>query len=217
MLDKAFWGRLDEIAAKLKADPLDLLNVMLSESGVNPAAHNKGGDASGLIQFMPATLRGLGWTSGHEEFRKLSAVDQLEWVLKYFTPYVKYGLDSAARIYLFTFLPALGADPTSRQDGYILCGSQGPFARFYRDNAVLDTDKNLYITVGDLRKRLERLRTSGTWAQLMASRSGSLSGVTWEQVQTLLRKLGTYSGAIDGKPGPMTAKAVYDALNREGQ
>lgn len=207
-----FWKRLDEISKALKCDPLHLLNVMLSESGVDPAAHNKNGNASGLIQFMPSTLMGLGWTRGHEAFRQLSATDQLEWVLAYFKPYVKHSLDSAHRIYLFTFLPAYGTDPASRADSFVLCGAQGPHALFYRANAILDTDKNLFITVGDLRKRLERLQTSQAWQNLLARRDAALGGVSLAEVQQKLADMGHYKGKVDGIWGPLTLKAVAAAL-----
>lgn len=64
------------------ADELDA--VIQVESGWNPAARNPVTDASGLIQFMPFTLKALGWTEGTAEFRKLTSAEQAPWVGKYF-------------------------------------------------------------------------------------------------------------------------------------
>src|SRR5262249_9445257 len=76
-LSDGFFTQLRELAGRLGCEPLDLLKVMMSESRVRAAAHNPNGHASGLIQIMPANLPGLGWTGGHEAFRRLSAEQQL--------------------------------------------------------------------------------------------------------------------------------------------
>jgi hypothetical protein len=65
--------------------PADELNAVIQvESGWNPAARNPVSNASGLIQFMPFTLKNLGWTGTPEEFRELSSGEQAPWVGSYF-------------------------------------------------------------------------------------------------------------------------------------
>lgn len=57
---EAFLQKVRLICAKLGIEPDWLMFVMNSESGLNPAAYNPNGGASGLIQFMPDTAKGLG-------------------------------------------------------------------------------------------------------------------------------------------------------------
>ena len=78
-----FYPKLVEICNESGIKPEDLLNVTQLESGLNPAAKNPKSNASGLIQFMPKTLKGLGYTDTPEQFRQLSGEDQLDFVKKY--------------------------------------------------------------------------------------------------------------------------------------
>jgi Hemopexin/Transglycosylase SLT domain len=61
-LSGGFFASVRSTSAELGCNPIDLLAVMMSESSVKASAHNPKGHASGLIQFMPATLERLGWT-----------------------------------------------------------------------------------------------------------------------------------------------------------
>ncbi|NJO18728.1 MAG: SIKE family protein [Thioploca sp.] len=63
--------------------PEDLLAVMTSESGLNPSAYEEKYKGSGLIGFMPDTLKGLGYKGTWEDFIKLSGEEQLDWVKKF--------------------------------------------------------------------------------------------------------------------------------------
>lgn len=67
------------------ADPSDLSACIQFESRWNPAARNPGSSATGLIQFMAATARGLGTTV--EALATMSAEDQLRYVHAYFLPF----------------------------------------------------------------------------------------------------------------------------------
>jgi soluble lytic murein transglycosylase-like protein len=73
-----FYSKFNAMCKRLSIDPAHLLNVMTLESGLNPAAHNKNGNAVGLIQFMPNTLKSLGYHGTYEDFKKLQGEDQLE-------------------------------------------------------------------------------------------------------------------------------------------
>src|ERR1700686_4094058 len=108
VMDPDFYKKLLEISSEVQMKPEDLLNVMAVESGIDPTAHNQNGNASGLIQFMPSTLKNLGYQGSHADFRKLSSVDQLDYVKKYVLDNMKYNggpFTSAAQYYVANFLP----------------------------------------------------------------------------------------------------------------
>lgn len=214
MIEASFWPKLAEVCSRLRCKDEDMLAVMMSESGVNPMARNNNGNAVGLIQFMPATLSALGFLGGPDAMQRLSATEQLAWVERYFKGHATQGLDSAARIYLFTFTPALGSIPESRQDTYVICGRLGPRAVYYKANEILDRDKNGHITVGDLKRRCEEVKTSAAWAKLMAQRSSppAVYVPTWRDVQDKLADMGLYAGKLDGIAGPLTLEAIASAL-----
>ena len=65
-----------------------LMSCMAFESGetFSPSVRNAAGSgATGLIQFMPSTAKDLGTST--TELADMSAVDQLDYVQKYFRPY----------------------------------------------------------------------------------------------------------------------------------
>lgn len=104
----AFINEVNEVSKRLNIDPNWLLAVMYKESRLNPQAVNKTGGATGLIQFMPSTAKGLG-TSTEELFR-MSNVEQLKYVEKYFRPY-KDKIKSYMDLYLVTFFPVALTKP----------------------------------------------------------------------------------------------------------
>ena len=157
----SFASALCAAAGRHGWDPEHMLRVMMSESGINPAAHNPNGHASGLIQFMPQTLLNLGYTDGPEAFRKLSAEEQVPYVEAYYSPYPD--LDSPARFYLATFLPALLTREGSRDMTFVLCGDHGPLAWAYAANRVFDRDQKGYITLGDLSRAIDRACQGPYW------------------------------------------------------
>ena len=97
-----FQNRLQAMCSRLKINPEHLKVVMYKESGINPQAHNRNSGATGLIQFMPKTARGL-WTTV-DALYNMSASQQLEYVEKYYSPYAGK-LNSPADLYLATFYP----------------------------------------------------------------------------------------------------------------
>lgn len=80
-----FAAKVRQIASRLGVPPDYLMAVMWSESRLDPAATNPEGGATGLIQFMPATAAGLGTSC--EALREMSALDQLDYVERFFRPY----------------------------------------------------------------------------------------------------------------------------------
>src|SRR5262249_17918369 len=119
-----------------------------------------------LIQFMPATLLRLGWTHGHEAFRQLTAEEQLPFVERYYRPYVRQGLNSTARLYQATFLPATlsrGSEP----DTVIVDVNNNDNAFAYAPNRGLDRRGDGRILVGDLTAFVERAKGSARWREAL--------------------------------------------------
>ena len=158
-LDGGFFLAWVNMCGRLRINPFDLIRVSYSESGgVRPKAHNPNGNAVGLIQFMPDTLNGLGWTKGWQEFLHLDAVQQIPFVERYYRPYAS-NCTSDALCYVATFLPALLPAAAGAMEGardFVLCGQRGPLAWAYAANRVFDRDGKGSITVGDLAAQLER-------------------------------------------------------------
>ena len=165
-LSDQFFLDLRTMCKSLSCDPLDMLAVMASQSAVRAGAQHRSGRATGLIQLMPKTLRGLGWVDGPDSFRRLTAAEQLPYVQKYFQPFVRHGLGSAGRLYQALFLPGtLAADSTPET---VVCGRDGPFADAYAANTDLDPRGLGKITVADLTARVDKVRSGPIWAQLVA-------------------------------------------------
>lgn len=99
---KAFGNKVIDIASKLDTIPHNLMVVMNNESGLRADIKNPTSSASGLIQFMEATAKGLGTTTA--ELRKMSNVAQLDYVYKYLKPFAGK-LKSASDVYLSIFYP----------------------------------------------------------------------------------------------------------------
>lgn len=152
-LPDAFFSRLVMVCQEVQCAPADLLAVMQNESGIRPDAHNPNGNASGILQWMPNILRGLGWLGGDAAFRKLSAVDQLPFVARYLRPHMGK-LVNATACYLAVFLPALighAAEPD-----YPLVVKNGKLGWAYAPNVGFDHDKDGTIQVSELTYALSR-------------------------------------------------------------
>ncbi len=133
-----FRDRVRWIGEDLGLDPNHLMACMAWESGRSFRADIKnmaGSGATGLIQFMPSTTRGMGTTV--EALARLTPEDQLNWVWKYFSPY-KGRLKTLADIYMAILWPkAVG----QREDYALFTGGVA-----YRQNAGLDTNKDGKVT-----------------------------------------------------------------------
>ena len=115
-----------------------LMACMAFESGetFSPSIKNAAGSgATGLIQFMPATARGLGTTT--DALADMKAVDQLEYVEKYFRSYVTR-IHSLSDMYMAILLPKYVGQP----DDAVLFSS----GIAYRQNSGLDANKDGKIT-----------------------------------------------------------------------
>ena len=139
-----FLQKVKDMAGRLGVKPEWILAVMKNESNMSTTAKNPNGGATGLIQFMPATARGLGTTT--EALSKMSAVEQLSYVEKYYAPF-KGKITNGTDMYMATFWPAGVGKP----DSYNIGG-----AEVARVNKIFDLDKNGQITAGEFRQYYAR-------------------------------------------------------------
>lgn len=138
----AFEASVRWIGSQLGFSPDWLMQVMYLETAgtFSPSIRNAAGSSAiGLIQFMASTAKSLGTST--EALAKMTNVQQLNYVYKYFLPY-KNKLKSFADVYMAVFYPVM----IGRPDNYIIFrkGSVG-----YRQNAGIDLNKNGVITKGE--------------------------------------------------------------------
>src|SRR5262245_49739664 len=122
--------------------------VIQNESGWNTAARNPIGGAVGLIQFMPATLVGLGYNAGPDSFQQLSALEQLPWIQKYFSGGRRWKIPGDT--YLRTFWPDAVGEPDNFQ--IARPDSVGFELKVWQQNPGLRESPTGPITAGSVRK-----------------------------------------------------------------
>lgn len=155
-VSSSFRDKVRAISARLGCDPSDLMSCMAWESGrtFSPSVKNMAGSgATGLIQFMPATAKGLG--TSVEKLAALSAEQQLDWVEKYFQPY-KGKLSTLADLYMAILWPAAVGKPMEH-----ILWSQKDRPTTYRQNAGLDANKDGVITKAECSAKLYAMKAEG--------------------------------------------------------
>jgi hypothetical protein len=169
-LPDAFFVDMKRYAAELGFDPVWMLDVMFSESGLRATAayRNPPHLATGLIGFVDIKRYGAvpdNSLESHDAFAKLPPTTQLRFARDFWLP-LKGKAERAANLYQYAFLPASLARGTA--DDTVLAakggtGYRGQEGMFYNLNfGYLDVDKDDAITVRDLAERLEMSkRTKG--------------------------------------------------------
>lgn len=117
----------------------DLMSCMAweSEYTFSPGVLNKAGSgATGLIQFMPLTAKGMGTTV--QDLAAMTAEDQLHYVREYFAPYAPR-IASLSDMYMAILLPSF----VGKSDFSALF-TRGTTA--YRQNSGLDVNTDGLIT-----------------------------------------------------------------------
>lgn len=99
---EAFGKEVVVISDRLGILPHWLMVVMNNESGLNSKAKNPTSSATGLIQFMAATAKGLGTTT--TALYNMSNVEQLKYVEKYLKTYADK-INDVSDTYLAVFFP----------------------------------------------------------------------------------------------------------------
>jgi hypothetical protein len=162
-VDQAFRAKVREIAERLGFDPNWLMAIMAFETGRTflPSQKNIGGSgATGLIQFMPATAKGLKPPTTTAKLARMTAVEQLDYVEAYFRP-TKSRVRNLGDCYI-TVLAGPNSSAIGRPDSYIVW-REG--SREYNSNRNLDgidkTPVKGYITRGDMVYMVNREMISG--------------------------------------------------------
>ncbi|WP_420408792.1 transglycosylase SLT domain-containing protein [Hoeflea sp.] len=143
-----------EIAKRLRMEPDHLMAIMAFETGrtFDPATVNRAGSgATGLIQFMPATARGLATTTAALE--AMSAIDQLDYVEKYLEPY-RGRIGDIQNAYMAVLYPRAIGKPS----GHVLFRKG---SRAYKLNRGLDRNGDGRITKQEAAARVTALLEEG--------------------------------------------------------
>ena len=213
--------RFNRLCADTGTDKLSLAAVMYAESGWYAKAHNPNGNASGVLQFMPATLKGLGFEPNLPQaeraakLRTLSVADQMPLVARYIAPH-KGKLVSVTHCYIAVFLPADLSK--AGQPDYKLAVKGGFRGIVYTANAGFDANRDLAITVRELGQAVRKQCVGPRWSELLERLSAGVlvpavdalpTGLgTTAGLQQALHSLGFHPGPVDGQYGPRTAMAV---------
>lgn len=137
-----FLAKVTRIAGLLKIDADSLMTVMYAESRLKPTARNPYTKATGLIQFMPSTARGLG--TSVDALYAMSNVDQLDYVYKYFSSWTGK-LFSIYDLYKVVFFPIM----LGRAGDWVLSSSTLTALQIANVNKIVDLNKDGKITVAE--------------------------------------------------------------------
>lgn len=151
-----FRDKVRGISARLGCEGSDLMACIAWESGRTFSASVRnmaGSGAVGLIQFMPATADALG--TSVVALTSMSALQQLDWVEKYFQPY-KGKLATLADLYMAILWPAGVGKPME----YVLW-DQASRPTTYRQNAGLDANHDGAITKAECAAKLYAIKAEG--------------------------------------------------------
>lgn len=135
-----FLREMEGVAQRVGARPEDLMAVMALESNRTfaPDVRNADTGATGLIQFMPSTARGLGTTT--DALAGMSATDQLRYVERYLAPRRGH-IGNLEGLYTSILYGSPQDDPAR------VLWSRGTEA--YGDNHGLDRNRDGRITAGE--------------------------------------------------------------------
>ena len=145
----AFASKVIRIAELLNTDPDYLMQVMYFESRLDPAKKNPHSTATGLIQFLEATAKGLGTTTA--KLSKMSNVEQLDYVYKHLYPF-RGKLTSLVETYLSVFYPKAVGKPSD----YVFPLSP----KWVQANKLFDLDNNKVIAKSEVARYLDSYYSS---------------------------------------------------------
>lgn len=149
----AFAAKVEEIAHRLRIQPGWLMIIFYLETAasrykkIDHRITNALG-AIGLLQFMPATIRGLGTTA--MALKLMSNVQQLDYVYRYLAPYAGR-MKSLTDTYLAVLFPAAIGKP----ENWILQAPGLSASKVACWNPLFDLNKDRNITVGEVSLKLK--------------------------------------------------------------
>lgn len=146
-----FIAKVKAISKQLGIDPNWLMLAMNIETAgtFDPRIENKLSKATGLIQFMPNTARGL--RTSIEELAKMTNVQQLDFVLKFLAPYTNR-MKSYVDVYLSIFYPVAVGKP----DNYELGLTPEMRAKIALQNPAYDQNKDHVVTKGEVKAAIAK-------------------------------------------------------------
>lgn len=175
-LPDSFYRKLATTAQNMGASPSDLLLVLYSESGLNPAAANHvDGDpnkpiqAKGLNQITPVAIPASGMTKDFwkNDYDALSAEEQLPYVEKYFKSMYSGPYTNPDQIYVVNFAPAYVKKAQDRNAVlYPKFNSDGSISNNWKQNQSLNPNGD--ITVGNLTAPMYRNANSSGFKSHLA-------------------------------------------------
>jgi hypothetical protein len=191
-LGSNFYSELVQLASETGMRPEDILAVMVSESGINPGARNPHGGATGIMQFMPSTLRGLGYHGDPSQFSLLSGEQQLPYVKKLIEGNMQFNggpFTSAGQYYVSIFWPVglrlpgvKRGDPSTPiveenpatvgkySKKYYDIGLKIPASQereAYKVNTLFHGDVPGAITYGDMMRQADKNKSTPLYAQAL--------------------------------------------------
>ncbi|MFI5299415.1 MAG: hypothetical protein ACHREM_15085 [Polyangiales bacterium] len=165
--------QLAQIARALRMQPADLLAVLASESGLDPhrtnPANSDNPTATGLNQLTSMANDSVGITEAQRRYvRYLPVSEQLPLVYKYFASvgYTKAGkvYPNASTIYAANFAPnRIG----SGSDDQVLYRREEGAP--YEENKSLDREGKGTITIGDMTRQLDAVRSRSLYKTARAA------------------------------------------------
>ncbi|MFV9474675.1 baseplate hub protein [Advenella sp. RU8] len=150
VVEPEFRAKVREIAQRQGLDPNWYMAVMAFETGgsFSPSVPNaKGSGATGLIQFMPNTAKGLGTSTA--ALASMTRLQQLDYVEKYFDQY-KSRIKNLGDMYMAVFMPAKGI---GKPDSTVLI-DRDTWPTAYNQNSSLDKNDDGKITRGEAVERV---------------------------------------------------------------
>lgn len=158
--------KLAAVARSVGANPADLLLVLISESGLDPAAGAGRGErgAHGINQILGMYLPKFGWSGTIADFDAASIEAQLD-VVQRFLGTARGQFGNATALYLYNFLPAYIAH--ANQPGFVLT-RRAEGTGYYEGNTGFDVDGKGYITVQDITTHINKVRNLKRYRDLHA-------------------------------------------------
>jgi hypothetical protein len=235
---RPFTQRLITLAEAGHWEPEWALAIFAYESGFDPSIRNAIG-AAGLNQFMPDTLRDMGWDERvRGRFNEQPAIVQLEYTARSWDWWRKTlkipRWEHRAHLYQATFWPASAAGEFSLNEVMLDATKSLKMRIAVAANRNLDVTTLLpdgtvvpgpdnKITVGELELGIQRGIAShrdryDAEVAILRTLRGQTPDVmpaeSWRAVQQALAARGWYSGVIDGIAGRETLAAMTETLGR---
>ncbi|WP_440222716.1 LysM peptidoglycan-binding domain-containing protein [Dokdonella sp. MW10] len=146
-----FIAGVEAMASRLGTKPEYIMATMSFETGgtFSPSVKNPTSSATGLIQFLDSTAKGLGTSTS--QLSQMSSVEQLKYVEKYFQPFTgRLGTLEAVYTSVLSGSPKPDANTTLFSAG----------SKAYEANKGLDLNRDGRITAGEATSKV-RDRISG--------------------------------------------------------